>query len=208
MSVPILTLEAWPDFSIASVSNCSASSLSVTLGAKPPSSPTFVASWPYLAWITFFRVWYTSAPICSASRKEEAPTGRTMNSWTGRPLPAWLPPLITLKAGTGSTYLSELLPASSATLWYSVWFLQAAAARQTAMLTARMAFAPSFSLLQPHSFWEPSSSSYIILSSSACSRTFLPNSFGAMTSLTFFTAVRTPFPKYRDASLSRSSSAS
>ena len=27
------------------------------LGAKPPSSPTLVASFPYLALITFFRLW-------------------------------------------------------------------------------------------------------------------------------------------------------
>eukprot|EP00420_Gonyaulax_spinifera_P022074 CAMPEP_0197892652 /NCGR_PEP_ID=MMETSP1439-20131203/31160_1 /TAXON_ID=66791 /ORGANISM="Gonyaulax spinifera, Strain CCMP409" /LENGTH=38 /DNA_ID= /DNA_START= /DNA_END= /DNA_ORIENTATION= len=36
-----------------------------------------------------------------ASLNEEAPTGRIMNSWQAKRLPAWLPPLMTLKEGTG-----------------------------------------------------------------------------------------------------------
>ena len=36
-----------------------------------------------------------------ASLKEAAPVGRIMNSWKARALPAWEPPLMTLKAGTG-----------------------------------------------------------------------------------------------------------
>lgn len=35
----------------------SPSLFSKMLGAKPPSSPTLVASFPYLALITFFRLW-------------------------------------------------------------------------------------------------------------------------------------------------------
>ena len=44
------------------------------------------------------------------------PVGRIMNSCMASLLPAWLPPLMTLKAGTGST--SRLLPARSARCWY------------------------------------------------------------------------------------------
>ena len=38
-----------------------------------------------------------------ASVKEDAPTGRIMNSCIASALPAWLPPLMMLKLGTGST---------------------------------------------------------------------------------------------------------
>jgi hypothetical protein len=43
------------------------------LGAKPPSSPTAVASKPNLSLITFFKWWYTSEPIFMASVKVPAP---------------------------------------------------------------------------------------------------------------------------------------
>jgi len=42
-----------------------------------------------------------------ASLKESTPTGRIMNSCMASALPAWLPPLMMLKAGTGSTCASE-----------------------------------------------------------------------------------------------------
>lgn len=38
-----------------------------------------------------------------ASVKLLAPTGRIMNSCMARALPAWLPPLMMLKDGTGNT---------------------------------------------------------------------------------------------------------
>merc|ERR1719171_2346819 len=48
---------------MASTTRSSPSLLSRMLGAKPPSSPTLHASWPYLPLITLFRLWYTSEPI-------------------------------------------------------------------------------------------------------------------------------------------------
>merc|ERR1719197_589987 len=143
-----------------------------------------------------------------ASLNELAPTGKIMNSWHARRLPAWDPPLMTLKLGTGITYLSVGLPASSAMYWYSGIDLAAAPARATAMETERIALAPRFDLLYPHSFLEPSSASTIILSISACFVGSKPISLGPMVSLIFLTAVRHPFPKYRPLSPSRSSRAS
>ena len=61
-------------------------------GANPPSSPTLHASWPYLALMTDFKVWYTSHPMIIASVNDFAPIGRIMNSWNARRLPAWDPP--------------------------------------------------------------------------------------------------------------------
>lgn len=58
------------------------------LGANPPSSPTLVASFPYFSLMTFFRLWYTSAPMRMASVKFAAPTGRIMNSCMASLLPA------------------------------------------------------------------------------------------------------------------------
>ena len=49
----------------------------------------------------------TSAPILMASWKLAAPTGRIMNSCMASLLPAWLPPLITLKACKIYTYLKH-----------------------------------------------------------------------------------------------------
>ena len=68
------------------------------------------ASWPYFFLITLFKVWYTSAPMIIASLKVDAPTGRIINSWHANLFPAWLPPLMTLKDGTGITNLSVGLP--------------------------------------------------------------------------------------------------
>jgi hypothetical protein len=65
-----------------------------------------------------FKWWYVSEPILIASENEGAPVGRiyfnstgltgisnelrnTINSCMANLLPAWEPPLITLKAGTG-----------------------------------------------------------------------------------------------------------
>merc|ERR1719401_758918 len=116
-SVPILILSLCPDFWMASISTSRASLLSCTEGAKPPSSPTLQASWPYFFLMTPLRVWYTSAPASMASLKDLAPTGKIMNSWQARRFPAWLPPLMTLKAGTGMTYLSVGRPAKLAMYW-------------------------------------------------------------------------------------------
>lgn len=50
----------------------------------------------------------TSLPICMASVKEEAPMGRIMNSCIASELPAWLPPFMILKLGTGSTCSTQV----------------------------------------------------------------------------------------------------
>ena len=83
------------------MSICSASSLEARSGAKPPSSPTAVAS-PRSPSV-FLSAWKTSAPMRSASRNVGAPTGTTMNSWKSTLLSAWAPPLRTFIIGTGST---------------------------------------------------------------------------------------------------------
>jgi hypothetical protein len=53
-----------------------------------------------------FRVWNTSVPIRSASRKLGAPWGTSMNSWKSRLFAAWAPPLITFINGTGKRLAS------------------------------------------------------------------------------------------------------
>ena len=63
------------------------------------------------------------------------------------------------------------------------------AARAAAILTARMAFAPSLLL-----FGVPSTSN-ILLSSAVWSAASMPISAGAINSLAFFTAVNVPLPK-------------
>jgi len=71
----------------------------------------------------------------------DAPVGRIMNSCMASLLPAWLPPLITLKAGTGR--MTSLLPARSAMWRYRGTPFLAAPALHTARDTPRMALAPS-----------------------------------------------------------------
>mmetsp|Transcript_49945 Transcript_49945/g.138725 ORF Transcript_49945/g.138725 Transcript_49945/m.138725 type:complete len:228 (+) Transcript_49945:58-741(+) len=146
--------------------------------------------------------------MTKASLKEEAPTGRIMNSWQARRLPAWLPPLMTLKEGTGIMYLSVGRPAMLAMYSYNGICMEAAPARQRAMDTAKIALAPNEDLDQPQSFWVPSRISTIRLSISFCRVTSMPTSFGAILSLTFCTAFWTPLPRRRPLSPSRSSQAS
>mmetsp|Transcript_39509 Transcript_39509/g.86295 ORF Transcript_39509/g.86295 Transcript_39509/m.86295 type:complete len:262 (-) Transcript_39509:2664-3449(-) len=143
-----------------------------------------------------------------ASRNDLAPTGMTMNSWQASRLPAWEPPLITLKEGTGSTKWSSGFPAREAMCWKRRFPIAAAPARQTAMETARIALAPRAVLLQPHSFCVPSHLSTIILSMVTCCVASMPMICGPMTSRTFRTARRTPLPMAREASPSRNSRAS
>uniref|UniRef100_A0A6B0V4U5 Uncharacterized protein n=1 Tax=Ixodes ricinus TaxID=34613 RepID=A0A6B0V4U5_IXORI len=117
-------------------------------------------------------------------------------------LPAWLPPLITLNAGTGR--ITFELPARSAMCRYTGTPFWAAPARHTARDTPRMALAPRLPL-----FSVPSSS---IMNSSIwnCSRTskFLAMSCGAITLFTLSTALKTLLPWYMDLSPSLSSRAS
>ena len=80
-----------------------------------------------------------------------APTGRIMNSCIASLLPAWLPPLMMLNAGTGMHIWSVGLPASCAICLYSGVFFAPAPALHTAIETARIALAPSLDLTSPHS---------------------------------------------------------
>lgn len=100
-SSEMFTLPLYPALVIASTSRSSASSADLTLGAKPPSSPTLVASMPYLALMTFLSVWYVSVPMRIASVNVSAPVGTIMNSWKASELPACEPPLMTFIAGAG-----------------------------------------------------------------------------------------------------------
>lgn len=93
-----------------------------------------------------------SLPMRTPSANEGAPTGRIMNSCMAKLLPAWLPPLITLKAGTGMT--SSFVPDISWMCLYKGAPLAPAPALHTLRDTPRMALAPSFDL-----FGVPSNSS-------------------------------------------------
>ena len=100
-SSAIATFSAWPARSAASRTAAIASSLDGRSGAKPPSSPTPVAR-PRSCSSSFSR-WKVSAPMRSASEKDSAPAGTTMNSWRSSEFCAWAPPLTTFMSGTGST---------------------------------------------------------------------------------------------------------
>ena len=104
-SSAIAIRSAWPACSAAARMTSIASSLEPRSGAKPPSSPTAVASPRSCS--RPFRVWKTSAPICSASANEPAPAGTTMNSWRSSEFAACAPPLMTFIIGTGSTTASS-----------------------------------------------------------------------------------------------------
>mmetsp|Transcript_21344 Transcript_21344/g.49581 ORF Transcript_21344/g.49581 Transcript_21344/m.49581 type:complete len:235 (-) Transcript_21344:3154-3858(-) len=207
-SVPNRTFSACPLCFTASIRTSNASVLSCTGGAKPPSSPTLQASCPYFFFSTDFNVWYTSAPMFIASRNVVAPTGRIMNSWQAKRFPAWEPPLITLKDGTGKRKSSSGWPARAAMCWNNRRPAAAAPARQTAMETASIALAPSFAFDQPHSFFDPSIVSTMSLSIMLCCVASRPISFGAIKSFTLATAFSTPFPRALFLSPSRSSKAS
>ena len=109
------------------------------LGAKPPSSPTEVAR-PLLLRMAC-SAWNTSAHIRRASLKEGAPTGMIMNSWVSTVLVAWAPPFRMFIMGTG-----RRLPLTPPKKRYKGIPREAAAARQTAMDTAKMALAPRLDL--------------------------------------------------------------
>ena len=83
------------------------------------------------------------------------PVGRIMNSCMASLLPAWLPPLITLKAGTGR--ITSLFPARSAMCRQSGTPFLDAPALQIARDTPRIAFAPSLAESQVNSYVQTSS---------------------------------------------------
>ena len=84
----------------------SASSLEPRSGAKPPSSPTAVAS-PRSCSVALERVVDLGAHAQAPREKLVAPTGTTMNSWKSTLLSACAPPLRTFIIGTGSTCASS-----------------------------------------------------------------------------------------------------
>ena len=86
-------------------STSSAASFDSRSGAKPPSSPTAVAS--PRSWRIPLSAWKTSAPVRRPSANVGAPSGTTMNSWKSTLLSACAPPLSTFIIGTGSTWAAS-----------------------------------------------------------------------------------------------------
>lgn len=66
--MPISILPVYPAASIASTTRSSASLLSCTFGANPPSSPTEVLSIPYFPLMMAFKLWYVSDAICNTTQ--------------------------------------------------------------------------------------------------------------------------------------------
>mmetsp|Transcript_852 Transcript_852/g.1864 ORF Transcript_852/g.1864 Transcript_852/m.1864 type:complete len:266 (-) Transcript_852:333-1130(-) len=113
-SLPRNIFVVWPALSMAFMRSLIPSSGLAMFGANPPSSPTAVSLSPYSSWMTFFRTWYVSAPILRASPKLSAPAGMRKNSWNASKFPAWTPPLITLRQGTGMTGVTASPPMAAA----------------------------------------------------------------------------------------------
>ena len=187
---------SYPDFLIASIIRSKAPSVPFILaGAYPPSFPTFVES--PLALRSFPKLWNISHPILIASLKLFAPTGWIINSCTSTAESAWDPPLRIFIIGRGNSlvftppkYLYKGIPNASA------------AALATAKDTPNIAFAPNLPL-----FGVPSNS-IIAVSIPTWSNASIPKIASLISVFTLFTAVRTPFPKYLDLSLSLNSTAS
>lgn len=81
-----------------------------------------------------------------------------MNSYIANLLPAWEPPLITLREGTGVINLSVFLPPNLAKYLYKGKLDSAAPALAKAKDTAKVALAPKLDLHHPYSFFLPSNS--------------------------------------------------
>src|SRR6185312_1065343 len=141
---------------------------------------------------------YTSAPARTASAIEGAPTGATMNSWKSSALGACMPPLSTLKCGTGR----EGGTPSGVIHCHSGIPAEAASARASAIEVPTVALAPSRLL-----FSVPSRS---IMAWSASAREVQgrPRRRSRISVLTAATAPRTPLPSYLSGSPSRRSTAS
>ena len=94
---------SYPAFFTASRMVSIASSSDFSAGAKPPSSPTDVAS--PLSFKMEASAWNTSAHHLRHSLKEGAPTGMIMNSCTSSPEDsAWHPPFTIFIIGTGRRF--------------------------------------------------------------------------------------------------------
>lgn len=87
-----------------------------------------------------------------------APEGNNINSCIANLFPACLPPLITLREGTGVTNLLGFLPPKWAKYLYKGKLASAAPALAKAKETAKVALAPKLALLHPYSFLLPSNS--------------------------------------------------
>ena len=130
---------SYPALLTASRMYSMASSSLARSGAKPPSSPTEVAS--PLDFNSAASAWNTSAHQRRPSLKLGAPAGMIMNSCTSTVLAAWAPPFKIFIMGTGRRF--PFIPPRKR---YSGISSAMDAARAQAMETARMAFAPSFDL--------------------------------------------------------------
>jgi hypothetical protein len=106
-----------------------------------------------------------------------------MNSWMSTLLGAWAPPFRMFIMGTGSTWLPWRPRYFQSGMWFSF-----AAARATAIDTARIEFAPSLRLLGVPS------RSMSVRSTSSCSRASNPRIASLMGPPTFSTALSTPLP--------------
>ena len=116
-----------------------ASSSLARSGAKPPSSPTEVASPFDLS--SPASAWNTSVHWRRASRKLSAPTGIIINSCTSTVFAAWAPPFNIFIIGTGRRFAFR--PPKNR---YRGTPRAAAAAFAHAMDTASTALAPNFDL--------------------------------------------------------------
>ena len=110
-----------------------------TLGAKPPSSPTFV--FKFFDFKIDFNEWKISQPKRKASEKLVAPTGAIINSWISTSLSACEPPLTIFIIGTGNKYSSlfDINLKKSFEEWLDKLFAKA-------KLAARVALAPILDL--------------------------------------------------------------
>ena len=136
----------YPAFSTASRITWIASSSLPRSGAKPPSSPTEVAS--PLDFNRAASAWNTSVHQRRPSLKLGAPAGMTINSCTSTVLAACAPPFKMFIIGSG-----RRLPFAPPRKRYSGISIAFAAALALAIETARIAFAPSLDLSFVPSAW-------------------------------------------------------
>ena len=171
-------------------------SLLASRGAKPPSSPTAVVSLSFLS--DALSAWKTSAPARSASAKVGAAQGTIMNSWISRPLSACTPPFRMFIVGVGRTRARRRRGSARA-----AGRRVAAAARATAIETARMALAPSLALVGGAVRVDEHLVDGGLVERRSCPRWRAPSLVS-----TLWTAFCTPLPPKRALSPSRSSTAS
>ena len=179
ISLPFLK----PDFFIAWTISFNAFSLSLIIGANPPSSPTLI-EWPAFFNNTF-KLFITKKHILTASLNDFALSGLIINSCILRPLSACAPPLIIFIKGKGSLKFFLTIK-----FLYKGIFLTFADNFFTAMDTANIVFAPNFVFcFVPSNFIR-------ILSILSWSWMFWFFNFFEINLLTVATGIKTLFPKY------------